>query len=96
MESAQEGEIPVGGVRNSIVSILVVMESAQEAAEEAEIKNLKNVSILVVMESAQEGRALCGSYDAASSFNPCCNGKCSGSPRRVGHSLIGIQFQSLL
>ena len=61
------------------VSILVVMESAQEAETVMEIIAAIAVSILVVMESAQEERLRRPLSWAAAGFNPCCNGKCSGS-----------------
>ena len=61
------------------VSILVVMESAQEDHAGHQRYLCLLVSILVVMESAQEVPAGFALGIPAGSFNPCCNGKCSGS-----------------
>ena len=61
------------------VSILVVMESAQEVPSYYLFSVLTIVSILVVMESAQEESFASLKIRHIRSFNPCCNGKCSGS-----------------
>ena len=62
-----------------LVSILVVMESAQEVRAGFLRGGFPAlVSILVVMESAQEAMSVSGPMYSTSSFNPCCNGKCSG------------------
>ena len=54
------------------------MESAQEGSDEKELTLPAGVSILVVMESAQEAYLGVGTLLTGGSFNPCCNGKCSG------------------
>ena len=79
MEGAQE-------VRNSRryfeslrVSILVVMEGAQEVGRDGLSQGIEKVSILVVMEGAQEASSAFPLAWIASCFNPCCNGRCSGS-----------------
>ena len=80
MESAQEGRKFEVDMTSAYVSILVVMESAQEAAFANHSTNMKKiVSILVVMESAQEGSGTGFESPQRAGFNPCCNGKCSGS-----------------
>ena len=61
------------------VSILVVMESAQEAVGCWPAPVPEWVSILVVMESAQEVKGSINTCSSGNCFNPCCNGKCSGS-----------------
>ena len=61
------------------VSILVVMESAQEGQDRAGFSGMWYVSILVVMESAQEEDRAEAEANFRACFNPCCNGKCSGS-----------------
>ena len=60
------------------VSILVVMESAQEVRCPGRWHSETAVSILVVMESAQEAERVPLAAEKKNSFNPCCNGKCSG------------------
>ena len=79
MESAQEATSTTRRTAEAKVSILVVMESAQEAEAMQPHVNAWLVSILVVMESAQEAISPWITAVVTFSFNPCCNGKCSGS-----------------
>ena len=81
MESAQEVSGPMGKMAGKGVSILVVMESAQEAYA---IKwgNLQYVRFNPCCNGKCSGRGNCYTIvKALPSFNPCCNGKCSGSIR---------------
>ena len=78
------------------VSILVVMESAQEGRWSFSDLVMWLVSILVVMESAQEVRAANVKELRTWGFNPCCNGKCSGSVYVSAHHSAELQVSILV
>ena len=97
MESAQEGELWCIEQALEWVSILVVMESAQEVCAGQDRRDGgAPVSILVVMESAQEVERRAVRQHRGKRFNPCCNGKCSGSRESAAKMYDRVAFQSLL
>ena len=83
--------LPPSGTLIGKVSILVVMESAQEVPLHFHQRPDRQVSILVVMESAQEAVSRRYSFSSHVCFNPCCNGKCSGSRRAGSNPARGPQ-----
>ena len=95
MESAQEAIEGPALQFDELVSILVVMESAQEGWRQGCCIPCSRVSILVVMESAQEVAYPVENLFSHVGFNPCCNGKCSGSDQ-ISDPLKSILLVSIL